>query len=225
MWGLAEGGASIFAKAILNLLGDFGRFVWLADSFEGMPVQKEQDKVDFALAGNEFLAVSLEGVQENFRRFGLLDDNIKFLKGWFCDTLHKVPINNIAVLRLDGDYYSSPMDILDVLYDKVSIGGYIIVDDYEAFASCRNAIQEFLAARRIAPEVIPSTGRACIGGRNKSIASPRIVVFQRDLPAQYGLRVLTVSSLADSRFTLPFERNVPYFALTGPKQPNAPVGS
>ena len=158
--GVWRGGASIFAKAILNLLGDSERVVWLADSFEGMPVQKEQDKADFALAGNEFLAVSLEIVRENFERFGLLDDKVKFIKGWFSDTLHKSSINNIAVLRLDGDYYSSTMDVLDALYDKVSTGGYIIVDDYDAFVSCRTAIQEFLAARSIKPAIIAIDGMA-----------------------------------------------------------------
>lgn len=156
--GVWRGGASIFAKAVLNVLGDLQRAVWLADSFEGMPVQKEADMEDFALAGNKYLTVSLEDVKENFRRFGLLDDKVRFIKGWFCDTLRDAAIENIAVLRLDGDYYSSTMDALNALYHKVSVGGYIIVDDYESFASCRKAIQEFFAARGIDCKPIPIDG-------------------------------------------------------------------
>jgi O-methyltransferase len=72
--GVWRGGASIFAKAVLNTIGEVDRKVWLADSFEGMPVQRKEDKVDPALAGRSYLAVSLEAVRENFRRFGLLDN-------------------------------------------------------------------------------------------------------------------------------------------------------
>lgn len=80
---------------------------------------------------------SLEEVQENFRRYNLLDDQVQFLKGWFCDTLPTAPIEKLAVLRLDGDLYESIMDGLNALYDKVSPGGFIIVDDYGDFEPCR----------------------------------------------------------------------------------------
>ena len=85
----------------------------------------------------------MEEVQENFRRYSLLDDQVRFLKGWFCDTLPKAPIGQLAVLRLDGDLYESTMDGLNALYSKVSPGGFVIVDDYGDFAPCRNAVNEF----------------------------------------------------------------------------------
>lgn len=138
--GVWRGGASMYARAVLNSLGD-NRTVWLCDSFEGMPPQRPEDKADPDLIGR--IAVSLEEVRENFRRFGLLDDRVKFVKGWFCDSLPRAPIKKISVLRLDGDYYSSTMDALDNLYSKVSPNGFVIVDDYNAFVSCKQAIDDF----------------------------------------------------------------------------------
>jgi O-methyltransferase len=152
--GVWRGGASIFARAVLNTLDETQRIVWLADSFEGMPVQSERDKADPALAGNAYLAVSLEDVKSNFERFDLLGDNVRFIKGWFCDALPTAPIEKISILRLDGDYYSSTMDALRNLYDKVSPGGYVIVDDYNACKSCEEAIAEFSAERGIVPHLV-----------------------------------------------------------------------
>lgn len=78
--GVWRGGASIFAKGVLNSLNVTDRKVWLAGSFEGMPVQTENDKVDIDLTGNSVLAVSLERVREAFNDFGLLDENVEFIK-------------------------------------------------------------------------------------------------------------------------------------------------
>jgi hypothetical protein len=125
----------------------------LADSFEGMPEQEAEDKVDWDLAGVKHLAVSLEDVMANFRRFNLLDERVKFIRGWFSDTLPSAKVERIALLRLDGDYYSSTMDALNGLYDKVSPRGYIIVDDYANFNSCRKAIADFRANRNIEAEM------------------------------------------------------------------------
>jgi O-methyltransferase len=153
--GVWRGGASLYAKAVLNVLDADNRTLWLADSFEGMPVQNEADRVDPALDDCSFLAVSLDEVQENFTRFGLLDDKVKFIKGWFSDTLPVAPIKRIAVLRLDGDYYSSTMDTLNALFNRVTNGGYIIIDDYGDFESCRRAVTEFCGNHGIAPIIIP----------------------------------------------------------------------
>ena len=89
------------------------------------------------------LAVSLETVRANFEKFGLLTDFVKFLPGWFSDTLPKAPIREISILRLDGDYYDSTMDALDHLYHRVSRGGFVIIDDYGAVDGCKRAVQEF----------------------------------------------------------------------------------
>jgi O-methyltransferase len=156
--GVWRGGASIYARSVLNLLGAQDRTVWLADSFEGFPVQKQEDKLDPPLAGVSQMIVQLDEVKENFARFGLLGDNVKFLKGWFSDTLAGAPIKKIAVLRLDGDYYSSTMDSLNGLYDRVSPMGYIIVDDFNCFKSCEQAVEDFCSGRGIKPNFIQIEG-------------------------------------------------------------------
>ncbi len=96
----------------------------------------------------------LERVQENFRRFGLLDEQVRFLKGWFHETLPAAPIERLAILRLDGDMYSSTRDALNALCHKVSPGGFVIVDDYYAWEGCRNAVDEFRAANGIKAPIV-----------------------------------------------------------------------
>lgn len=150
--GVWRGGTVIFMRAVLKALGVVDRTVWACDSFEGLPPPTSStDGQD--LSSVDFLKVSLEQVQANFRRFGLLDDQVKFVKGWFCDTLRDAPFGKIAVLRLDGDMYRSTLDALEGLYDRVSEGGYVIVDDYFGWASCKLAVTEFLAVRRLTPDL------------------------------------------------------------------------
>jgi O-methyltransferase len=100
------------------------------------------------------LAVSLETVQNNFESYRLLDDQVKFLKGWFCDTLPSAPIEKLAILRLDGDLYESTMDALNSLYNKLSPGGYVIIDDYGVFKACKAAIHDFRAKNNVTSELI-----------------------------------------------------------------------
>ena len=101
------------------------------------------------------LAVTLERVRDNFRRYGLLDDQVRFLKGWFRDTLPDAPIERLAVLRLDGDLYESTIQALECLYDRLSAGGYVIVDDYGNVAGCRQAVHDFRAQRGINDPIRP----------------------------------------------------------------------
>jgi O-methyltransferase len=153
--GAWRGGACIFMRAILRAY-DSERTVWVADSFEGLPsATAEPDrefvriKPNFNLAGHPYTSVSVEEVEENFRRFELLDGQVKFLKGWFKDTLPSAPIEELAILRLDGDMYESTMDVLTNLYVKVSHGGFIIVDDYHTWPTCKKAIDEFRVGHEI----------------------------------------------------------------------------
>jgi O-methyltransferase len=150
--GTWRGGASIFMRAVLNANGVTNRKVYVADSFEGLP--KPNPEKFPADAGDihhtfEFLAVSLEEVKENFSRHGLLDDQVCFLKGWFRDTLPKLRDLQWSVIRLDGDMYESTHDGLVNLYPKLSIGGYLIVDDYGAVKGCREAVEDYRRANRI----------------------------------------------------------------------------
>lgn len=153
--GAWRGGTCIYARAILAAHGVTDRTVWVADSFEGLPAPDGRFDAD---AGDQHhtkadLAVSADQVRDNFRRYELLDDQVRFLEGWFSDTLATAPIEQVAVLRLDGDMYASTMDAFDALYDKVPVGGYVIVDDYGAVPSCQQAVGDFRAARGITDEI------------------------------------------------------------------------
>jgi cephalosporin hydroxylase len=144
--GVWRGGACIFMRAILRAYGVTDRLVWAADSFAGMPrVGADARQDDRELAAHEFndvMAVSVETVKRNFEIYGLLDDQVRFLRGWFRDTLPAAPVERLAIIRLDGDLYESTMDALTCLYPRLSAGGYVIIDDF-IVAPCREAVHEF----------------------------------------------------------------------------------
>ena len=150
--GVWRGGAAIMMRAVLEAHGINDRRVFAADSFEGFPAQSQAD-TNFKVGGVADFAVSLDEVKQNFARYGLLDEQVVFLKGLFRDTLPNAPISAIAVLRLDGDLYESTRDGL-VLYEKLSRGGSLIADDYFLFEGQRKAIDEFRDAHGIADPII-----------------------------------------------------------------------
>jgi len=150
--GVWRGGACIFMRAILAAYGIRDRRVFVADSFQGLPPPDEDrypaDK-GYRLHTMQALAVSRESVENHFRQYGLLDDRVVFLQGWFKDTLPAAPIEKLALMRLDGDMYQSTMEGLIHLYPKLSAGGYCIVDDY-ALPACRQAVEDFRSRHKIA---------------------------------------------------------------------------
>ena len=157
--GVWRGGACMLVKRMLQVHQVTERKVWLADSFCGMPIPTdERDGPDLSEVG--ILAVTADQVRRNFERFNLLDNNVRFLEGWFADTLPNAPVNQIAVLRLDGDHYHSTMDALIHLYHRVSPHGFVIVDDYGSWESCRRAVHDFFEKDHEIPkfEKIDDTG-------------------------------------------------------------------
>ena len=154
--GVWRGGATVFMRGYLEAYEMPDRQVWAADSFEGLPVPTHSEDAgrDYSAAVVPILAIGLEEVRELFARHGLLDERVRFLKGWFKDTLPNAPIQSLALLRLDGDLYESTRDALEALYDKVSPGGFIIVDDYGDFLPCRRAVDEFRLARGITAPLV-----------------------------------------------------------------------
>ena len=150
--GAWRGGVTILMRAVLRAYGDTEKSVWVADSFEGLP--RPRSGLDFGLRRGE-MAVSLEEVQENFARYGLLDERVHFLKGFFSKTLPTAPIGKLSVLRADSDLYESQLDVLNNLYPKLSVGGYAIIDDYLEIAGCKRAIDEYRHAHNISEEIRP----------------------------------------------------------------------
>ncbi|UWP86120.1 TylF/MycF family methyltransferase [Dactylosporangium fulvum] len=144
--GVWRGGASILVRGVLKARGVTDRDVWLADSFQGMPVvESDGHPVDHQMGlhrANNVLAVDLDTVKANFARYDLLDERVRFLPGWFRDTLPDAPVEKLAVLRLDGDLHESVMDGLVHLYPKLCVGGFVIIDDY-VHGPCAEAVHEY----------------------------------------------------------------------------------
>ncbi|MEJ1377303.1 MAG: TylF/MycF family methyltransferase [Candidatus Sedimenticola sp. (ex Thyasira tokunagai)] len=159
--GVWRGGACIYMRAILEAYGVKDRKVWAADSFEGLPPPDAgaypADEGDVFHTYSD-LAVSLEQVKRNFEKYGLLDGQLKFLKGWFKETLPNAPIDKLSILRLDGDMYESTIDALTHLYDKVSAGGYIVIDDYRVVEGCRQAVDDFRTQHGIEDAIVEIDG-------------------------------------------------------------------
>ena len=155
--GIWRGGATIFMRGVLAAYEVADRVVWAADSFHGVPPPTHAEDAGFDLSAERFpvLAVPRAAVAELFARYGLLDDQVRFIEGWFRDTLAAAPIERLAVLRLDGDLYASTMDALVPLYPKVARGGFVIVDDYASCPPCGRAVDEFRAAHGIREPLIP----------------------------------------------------------------------
>ncbi|GGP51713.1 TylF/MycF family methyltransferase [Saccharothrix coeruleofusca] len=155
--GVWRGGVCIFMRGVLKAHGVHDRTVWVADSFQGMPqVGPEGRPRDHRMKMHEFndvLGIPLEQVRENFRRYDLLDESVKFLPGWFRDTMPTAPVERLAVLRLDGDLYESTMDVLENLYPKLSVGGYVIIDDY-GLRTCAEAVHDYRDAHGITEEIV-----------------------------------------------------------------------
>ena len=144
--GVWRGGAAIFIRGILAARGVRDRLVVVADSFDGVPppqLHLYPKDAAFDLHLDRSLAVSVDDVKANFSRFGLLDDQVHFVKGWFRDTLPTLALQRWAVMRLDGDLYESTMDGLNNLYPGLSPGGFVIIDDYGAYAACAAAVDEY----------------------------------------------------------------------------------
>jgi O-methyltransferase len=143
-------------RAVLKACGAADRNVWVADSFEGLPppdAERYPADADDRHFRNPRLQVTLEDVKANFEKYGLLDDHVRFLKGWVKDTLPSAPIERLAVLRLDGDMYESTWQAIDARYPKLSPGGFVIVDDYSVVEGCRKAIEDFRKAKGITERI------------------------------------------------------------------------
>ncbi|HEY5960937.1 MAG TPA: TylF/MycF/NovP-related O-methyltransferase [Polyangiaceae bacterium] len=141
--GVWRGGASIYARACLSR----ERPVICCDTFAGMP----QDNVEPQFSTYDVLAVSEQEVRENFSRFRL-NDNVHFVKGPFSETL-SCWSRPIAILRVDGDMYSSTTHVLTHLGQFVTPGGFIIIDDWN-LPLCRMAVEVYRKLWNISSTIV-----------------------------------------------------------------------
>lgn len=145
--GCWRGGMGMLMKEVLRRNQETTRTVWLADAWSGRfppsEVPSDAEIEDFL---NRLFqdGPSRDEVIENFRVMDLLDSGVEFVGGYFEESLPSVPVDRIAVLRLDADLYNSTMDALTYLYPKLSSGGYLILDDYGIpFCDCKKAVTDY----------------------------------------------------------------------------------
>lgn len=157
--GVWRGGATIFMSLLCRIMSVDDRNVWVADSFQGLP-EPDKDKFPREAATHSsrlmtqtygHLAVSLEEVRDNFSLYSAYWDNVKFLPGWFDKSLADERIKRLCLLRVDADYFKSTLDCLTLLWDKLEVGGFVIIDDYglSDLTSCKMAVDEFREQRHI----------------------------------------------------------------------------
>ncbi len=148
--GVWRGGTAIYMRGALEAYGDTSRVVYAADSFEGLPPPSPDHPADVGDTHHlaEALAVSQEDVERNFGLYGLLDDRVRFVKGWFRDSLPALAGHTWSIVRVDGDMYESTIDTLTHLYPGLSPGGYLIIDDW-AHEPCRQAVEDYRRAHGI----------------------------------------------------------------------------
>ncbi len=142
--GVWRGGACIFMRGVLRAFNIIDRIVWVADSFDGFPpfAERADDNALLAQPEQAHLAVPMQDVRHNFNLYGLLDRQVRFIPGWFSQTLPG-PVKRLSLLRLDGDLYESTMDSLNALYPLLEPGGFCIIDDWNV-PMCRKAVWDYL---------------------------------------------------------------------------------
>ena len=153
--GVWRGGCCIFMRALLAAHDCEDRSVWVCDSFQGLPESKLKEDKPFKMSADRlpFLAVTEAEVRENFQRFNLLDAQVKFVPGWFSQSLKTAPVERLALLRIDADLYESTMDVLTLMYDKVSSGGWVVIDDYGILPPCKDAVDTFRREQGISEKI------------------------------------------------------------------------
>lgn len=153
--GVAQGGCAALIAKVADIDAK-SRHCWFFDSFEGLP-DPTSDDFEEGRTGQHIRPLprgSCLGTLEQvsgllFDTFGFSRERITLVKGWFQDTVekHAPEIGSIALLRVDGDWYDSTKCCLDALYDRVSPGGHVIIDDYFSCYGARKATDEFLEGR------------------------------------------------------------------------------
>jgi len=149
------GSAAILARVACR--SPFGRRTYLLDSFAGLPQAGPKDDPRAAnytglCCGNQ---ATVRGL---LRAVGVPDDAATLVPGWFHETLPTLPPAPIALLHIDADWYDSVRICLDHLYDRVSPGGFVVLDDYGYWQGCRTAWHDFADDRGLEIDLVPVDG-------------------------------------------------------------------
>ena len=158
--GVARGGCAALMAGVAFNNNTTKRQLWLFDSFEGLPDPTEDDFGKNEASTGEHIRPlpkgsclgTLQEVQKLlFNNFNYPKEKIFFVEGWFQNTLpvRGSKVGEIAVLRIDGDWYESTKYCLEYLYTQVVPGGAIIIDDYHSCFGCKKAVDEFINKHNI----------------------------------------------------------------------------
>lgn len=161
------GSAGLMGLAMAKYDAHKKRKLHLFDSFEGLPEPSEEDGVDAAIYSGGVSSGKLSSVHQCeagldevqtflFGKIGLPKSSIIFHQGWFQDTLPKLKEEpkEIALLRLDGDWYESTKVCFDHLYSRLSKGGIVLLDDYNCWEGCKKATDEYREANNIKDPIV-----------------------------------------------------------------------
>jgi O-methyltransferase len=176
--GVAEGGTAGMLALANRELGKNNRTKWFFDSYEGLPEPTVEDYINGKAGGfirplpKGSCLGTIEQVSElMFNTLKMEKEEVHLVKGWFQDTVpvEKENIDDfIAILRLDGDWYESTKIPLDNFYDKISVGGFVIIDDYGTCYGAKKATNEFRQERGITSPLMPD-GRGGVWFRKEVV--------------------------------------------------------
>jgi hypothetical protein len=167
--GVWRGGSVMAMARELGSLDRGDRRIWLYDTFEGMtaPTAKDVEAVSGVTAqqlldttqigdgNNVWCVASQDDVERNLRLTGYPMDQFTFVRGDVAQTLQSQVPEQIAILRLDTDWYESTKVGLEVLYPRLVVGGVCIFDDYGHWQGARTAVDEYFAERGLRPFMHP----------------------------------------------------------------------
>jgi len=204
--GVWRGGSMHAAARTLSALGDTSRTLHLFDTFEGMPAPTDRDQRHDGVPAAELLAkrerdstiwavATLEDVREGFASVPYPSERVRFVKGLVEDTIPQEAPEQIAVLRLDTDWYESTRHELEQLYPRLSSGGVLVIDDYGLLEGLARGRRRLPRGHRRAPAAgcgsrraaSPSSRRRRRSRRRVEKAEQVLAVPREAVPAQAAL--------------------------------------
>lgn len=175
--GVWKGGSTMAMALTLKNLGTENREIFLYDTFSGMTAPSDMDvSINGTTAHDEFTKTktsedssnwclsTLEEVKKNVYSTGYTKEKIHFIEGKVEDTIPNNMPTEIALLRLDTDWYESTKHELTYLFPRLSKNGVLIIDDYGHWEGAKKAVDEYIADQnvRILLNRIDYTGRIAI---------------------------------------------------------------
>lgn len=175
--GVWRGGSMMAVARTLIAGGTTERVLHLFDTFEGMtqPTQEDVsfegqtaayllDTEDKAQAASVWCVASIDEVRHNMKSTGYPEERLRYVKGRVEDTIPQNAPKQIALLRLDTDWYESTRHELEHLYPRLVPGGVLVLDDYGHWQGARQAVDEYFVQSGKAPllQRIDYSGRLAI---------------------------------------------------------------